>query len=124
MEIAIPLPSGRSITAADMVRGWIELWFRCCDAFQQWEKEALLSAKPSPEDSEKHRRQVTAFIRMGRFLEGLLEDPDFPLAEVLPRVQERLLQLTATREMLQDPMSEADFERLFKETFPGEPVPG
>src|ERR1043166_8179995 len=117
MESALPMGLLEDL-GARLLRRWGHSWLQSRHRFRQWERQELIKKTPSAEDLARHRRVVSAFIRMAYLLQALMEDPGYPAREFLPEVRGKLRQLEHTKDMIHNPMPDEEAERILKEVFP------
>jgi hypothetical protein len=99
---------------------YIRHWSRACAAFLQWEQDRIFGAEPANAERNRHREALKALLIAGRALYTLTSDPEF-LHSMSREVRGRLGQLENSWEMLNNPISEVEADRILAAVFPDEP---
>lgn len=123
MENAVAMESVGSL-AQDVVRSWLRTWLDSCKQFRVWERSELLLKKPPAETLELHKKLGNTLIRTAHLLATAMEDSDCPARELVGDVEFVLRQLTASREMLHNPLPDAEVDAFLQKHFPDETPAG
>ena len=103
----------------------VEFCLAICTAFLDWQRKELIEKEPSPADLAKHRTNLKWLIRMTRWLQSAVSDPDYPARQYLAEIQGRILQLEKSWEMFyENPMTDAEADALLQKAFPDAPGTG
>lgn len=112
---APPVAEGKgSIPAAGRI---LEECANACRSFLAWEREKIFVGKPTPEEQEAHRRNLTWLLRITRLFYAVAKDPDFPQKSAVKWLEMWLWQLEQSWKTVYDPISEEEFQKVMA-TFP------
>jgi hypothetical protein len=93
-----------------------------CDSFRAWERREILLSEPSEKTMAQYRDALKWMLRLTRLLDAEVNDPDFPAGrQFASEVKGRLIQLRHSWEALNNPMTDAEADRLIARYLPDEP---
>jgi hypothetical protein len=87
------------------------------NGFRQWTREHLMIREPSLTDVKQHDQVCKWFIRLLRWVQLALTEPDFPDKSLAEEVSFVIRRLTEDWEMIHNPMSEAEARKLIPDLF-------
>ena len=119
MEIVVPSSSSRPFLKR-ATEQFIEAWRAGCKAFLAWQYDEILSKRPSPEVLADHRDTLKWLLWATRMLHAQILHPDYPARQYLPEVEGKLGQLEKSWEMIHNPMSDEEADRILSQAFPDE----
>ena len=92
-----------------------------CDRFIKWQYRQIIRGDPSPEEQERHRRELKWALRTAKLLECVAADPDSSTSEAVALLRSKIWQLERSWKMLYDPIPEGQADLILREVFPDEP---
>src|SRR6266568_4152971 len=101
----------------DFAREQTERWCVACQKFLTWERERILRDNPSPQEQKEHKTSLKWLLRVTRLIHASAVDPDFPDHSMAKMLAMMVWKLEQSWRMIYEPMSEAEGEKLLKETF-------
>lgn len=113
-------PSESADLLAAVKEKCLGLWVEGCNDFRRRERKQIIEQEPSPETLRKYRNELKWWLRSGRLFMSLAADPDFPAKQFIPEIEGKLLQLEASWDTLNNPMTEAEADALMEKYFPDE----
>jgi hypothetical protein len=122
MNPIAPAPGSVATDAADKLKKFtrecVRQFSQLCQEFFDFERRELLEKSPSPADLEAHRTAVKWLLRSARALLTITSDPDFPDRSIAGELEGRLLQLEHAWRQFQEPISEAEADKVLAAVFP------
>ena len=111
MNAAMPMPRvGSQVESVrQFARESVMRWSALCQQF--------LDCRPTPEQMPDHLDTLKWLLRFARAIHLTAADPDYPDHQIADELEGRLIQLEHCWTMFNNPMSEADADKLASEIF-------
>src|SRR5438093_444142 len=119
MEIAAPSNPSRPLLKR-ATEQFLEAWRVGCKSFLAWQYDEVLSKRASPEVLADHRATLKWWLWVTRMLHAQILHPEYPARQYLPEVEGKLGQLEKSWEMVHNPMSDEEANRILGQAFPDE----
>ncbi|HEY6169443.1 MAG TPA: hypothetical protein VI454_15485 [Verrucomicrobiae bacterium] len=89
-----------------------------CQEFFDRERREMLEQSPSGAALEAHRTAIKWLLRSARAMLTMTSDPDFPDRSAVNELEGRLIQLEHSWRQFQEPMPEAEADKILAAVFP------
>jgi len=107
-----------SVDFQQLARDKVMEWSALCRQFLDFQRREILLGNPTPQQQEAHRAMLKWMLRLTRSLHLSVADPDFPDPTLADELEGRVIQLSESWRMFNNPMSDAEADELLAKVFP------
>jgi hypothetical protein len=116
MNMAIPYVETHAESVREFALESVAEWSDVCQKFLDNQRQ-LFIGQPTPEQMEGHRMALKWLLRFTRAIHLTASDPEYPDRQIADELVGRLIQLEHSWRMIENPISEAEADKLAEKVF-------